>query len=74
MVYSILAMLPFVTALLLMVIFRFSSGKALMISLVMTVLLVLGVWQMDLIHVAGYFLYGLLIQQGKQRAENQGGN
>ena len=60
MVYSILAMLPFVTALLLMVIFRFSSGKALMISLVMTVLLVLGVWQMDLIHVAGYFLYGLL--------------
>ena len=60
MVYSILAMLPFVTALLLMVIFRFSSGKALMISLVMTVLLVLGVWQMELIHVAGYFLYGLL--------------
>ena len=57
---GILAVLPFVVALLLMVAWRLSSGKALMISLGLTILLAVGVWRMDLVHVAGYFLYGLL--------------
>lgn len=57
---GILAVLPFVVALLLMVAWRLSSGKALMISLGLTILLAVGVWRMDLVHVAGDFLYGLL--------------
>ena len=56
----ILAVLPFLTALLLMVVFHFPSGRALMISLAMTVVLVLAVWKMDVRAVAGCFLYGAL--------------
>ncbi len=60
MTYVILAVLPFLTALLLMVVFHFPSGRALMISLAMTVVLVLAVWRMDVQLVAGCFLYGAL--------------
>lgn len=60
MLYVVLSALPFLTALALMVGFRFSSAKALIISLAMTVILVLTVWQMDLQSVLGYFVYGAL--------------
>lgn len=60
MLYVILSALPFLTALALMVGFRFSSAKALIISLTMTIVLVLTVWQMDIPSVLGYFVYGAL--------------
>lgn len=55
-----LSALPFLTALALMVGFRFSSARALMISLALTVVLVMTVWQMDIQSVLGYFVYGAL--------------
>ncbi len=58
--YVLLAALPFLTALVLMVAFRCSSAKALLISLGMTVVLVLAVWKMDLHAVFAYFVYGIL--------------
>ncbi|MCD7886191.1 MAG: L-lactate permease [Clostridiales bacterium] len=60
MLYLILSALPFLLALILMMSFHFSSGKALVISLLLTCILVLAVWQMDVITVAGYFVYGVL--------------
>lgn len=60
MMYVFLSALPFLTALLFMVGFRFSSAKALILSLGLTVLLVLTVWQMDFPSVLGYFVYGAL--------------
>lgn len=60
MLYVVLSALPFLTALALMVGFRFSSAKALILSLIMTVFLVLTVWQMDFQSVVGYFVYGAL--------------
>lgn len=60
MLYLILSALPFLLALILMMSFHFSSGKALVISLLLTCILVLAVWQMDVITVAGYFIYGVL--------------
>lgn len=60
MLYVFLSALPFLTALALMVGFRFSSAKALLLSLGLTVLLVLTVWRMDVPSVAGYFVYGAL--------------
>jgi hypothetical protein len=42
--YVLLSALPFLTALVLMVGFRFSSARSLVISLVLTCALVLGVW------------------------------
>ncbi len=58
--YLILSALPFLLALVLMMSFHFSSGKALVISLLLTCILVLSVWQMDVLTVAGYFVYGVL--------------
>ena len=60
MLYALLAAIPFLTALVLMVGFKFSSGKSLIISLCITVLLVLTVWKMDLHTVFAYFIYGAL--------------
>ena len=58
--YALLALLPLAAALILMIGFKFSSGKALGISLVITCVLVLTVWKMDVTSVAGYLLYGAL--------------
>ena len=55
-----LAALPFLTALFLMIFFRFSSARALLVSLVMTLALVLFVWKMAPGAVLSYFFYGLL--------------
>jgi lactate permease len=60
MLYVFLSALPFLTALILMVGFRFSSAKALVISLTVTCILVLTVWKMDVVSVLGYFIYGAL--------------
>lgn len=60
MIYVLLAAAPFATALVLMVAFRRSSAQALITSLVLTVLLVLFIWEMDMHTAAGYFLYGIL--------------
>ena len=60
MVYALLAAIPFLTALILMVGFKFSSGKSLIISLIVTIVLALGVWKMDAHTVLAYFLYGAL--------------
>ena len=60
MLYILLAVLPFLAALLLMIVFRLSSGKALLSSLLITVVLVLLVWKMDASSVLAYFLYGAL--------------
>ena len=58
--YALLALLPLASALILMIGFKFSSGKALGISLAITCVLVLTVWEMDVQAVAGYLLYGAL--------------
>ncbi len=58
MLYILLAALPFLTALILMIVFRFTSAKALVISLAITLVLVLFVWKMSAVSTAGYFLYG----------------
>ena len=60
MVYALLEAIPFLTALSLMVGFKFSSGKSLIISLIVTIVLALGVWKMDAHTVLAYFLYGAL--------------
>ena len=60
MLFVILAALPFLAALLLMMVFNFSSGKALLISLCATIVFALFVWRMDLQHVAGYTVFGAL--------------
>ncbi len=60
MIYVLLAALPFIAALVLMVGFHRSSANALITSLIMTCLLVLFVWRMDVQTAAGYFLYGIL--------------
>jgi lactate permease len=60
MLYVLLSALPFLTALVLMVGFRFSSARSLVISLVLTCALVLGVWQMTPGATAAYFVYGAL--------------
>ena len=58
--YVLLSALPFLTALVLMVGFRFSSARSLVISLVLTCALVLGVWHMTPTATAAYFIYGAL--------------
>ena len=58
--YIVLAALPFLTALILMIFFRFTSARSLLISLIMTIILGLVVWRMDAVAVGGYFVYGLL--------------
>ena len=58
--YMMFALLPFITALVLMVVAHMPSWKALGISLVITLALVLTVWHMDAVSVSGYFLYGVL--------------
>ncbi len=60
MIYIFLAALPFILALVLMMGFHFSSGKALLASLIATALLCLLIWQVDLRHMAGYLLFGVL--------------
>ncbi len=60
MIYVLCAALPFLTALVLMVGFHFTSARALTISLVLTCVLVLGVWQMDVRCTVAYLLYGVL--------------
>lgn len=60
MLYVLLSALPFLTALVLMVGFRFSSARSLVISLVLTCALVLGVWHMTAAATAAYFVYGAL--------------
>ena len=60
MLYVLLSALPFLTALVLMVGFRFSSARSLVISLVLTCALVLGVWHMTPAATAAYFIYGAL--------------
>ena len=47
MLYALLAAVPFLLALVLMVGFKFSSGKSLIISLIATIILVLTVWKRD---------------------------
>ena len=60
MVYALLAAIPFITALVLMVGFKFSSGKSLIISLIVTIVLALAVWRMSFPTVLAYFVYGAL--------------
>ena len=60
MLYVILASVPFLTALILMVVFHFSSSRALPVSLALTVLISLAVWRMNLLTVAAYVVYGIL--------------
>ncbi len=60
MLYVILASLPFLVALLMMVAFHSSSGKALITSLILTIVLVLVFWQMKPGAVGAYFVYGIL--------------
>lgn len=60
MFYVFLSALPILTALVLMMSGRCSSGKALLISLAVTCVLVLTVWRMDLREVAAYLIYGVL--------------
>ena len=60
MLYALLAAVPFLLALVLMVGFKFSSGKSLIISLIATIILVLTVWKMDFPTVLAYFVYGAL--------------
>ena len=60
MFYALLAAVPFLLALVLMVGFKFSSGKSLIISLIATIILVLTVWKMDFHTVLAYFVYGAL--------------
>ena len=60
MLYALLAAVPFLLALVLMVGFKFSSGKSLIISLIATIILVLTVWKMDFHTVLAYFVYGAL--------------
>ena len=60
MLYVFLSALPFLTALILMVGFHFPSGKSLVLSLILTCILVLTAWQMDLPSVLAYFVYGAL--------------
>ena len=60
MTYALLATIPFLTALVLMVGFKFSSGKSLIISLIVTIVLALAVWKMEVPTVLAYFVYGAL--------------
>ena len=60
MIYALLAAIPFILALVLMVGFKFSSGKSLISSLLVTIALVLAVWRMDVPTVVAYFVYGVL--------------
>ncbi len=60
MLYVFLSALPFLTALVLMVGFHFSSARALVISLALTCVLVLAVWQMSAVSTLAYFVYGAL--------------
>ena len=60
MAYALLATIPFLTALLLMVGFKFSSGKSLIISLIVTIVLAVAVWKMEVPAVLAYFVYGAL--------------
>ena len=60
MVYALLATIPFLTALVLMVGFKFSSGKSLIISLIVTIVLAVAVWKMEVPTVLAYFVYGAL--------------
>ena len=60
MAYALLATIPFLTALVLMVGFKFSSGKSLIISLIVTIVLAVAVWKMEVPAVLAYFVYGAL--------------
>ena len=60
MAYALLATIPFLTALVLMVGFKFSSGKSLIISLIVTIVLAVAVWKMEVPTVLAYFVYGAL--------------
>ena len=57
-VYILAASAPFLTALILMAFFNFSSGKALVISYLMAVFSALFLWKMDIAGVASASLYG----------------
>ncbi len=60
MVYIFLAVLPFIIALVLMMSFGFSSGKALLCALLSTCLIGFFCWQMDLHHLVAYLVFGVL--------------
>ena len=57
-VYILAASAPFLAALILMAFFNFSSGKALVISYLMSVFSALFLWKMDIAGVASASLYG----------------
>ncbi|MCI6768348.1 MAG: L-lactate permease [Lachnospiraceae bacterium] len=57
-VYILAASAPFLTALILMAFFNFSSGKALVISYLMAVFSALFLWRMDIDSIASASLYG----------------
>lgn len=60
MVYIFLAVLPFIIALVLMMGFSFSSGKALLCALFSTCLIGFFCWQIDLHHLIAYLVFGVL--------------
>ncbi|MDD3796978.1 MAG: L-lactate permease [Lachnospiraceae bacterium] len=59
-IYAILAAIPLLLAFLLMVLINAPASRSVLISFVLTCILALFVWKMDLLSVAGYTIYGLL--------------
>lgn len=57
---ALIAAVPLLLAFFLMVLFNISASKSVGISLLLTIVLVLFVWKMDLITTAAYAIYGLL--------------
>lgn len=57
---ALIAAVPLLLAFFLMVLFNTSASKSIGISLLLTIVLVLFVWKMDLLTTAAYAIYGLL--------------
>ena len=78
--YALLATIPFLTALVLMVGFKFSSGKSLIISLIVTIVLAVAVWKigalksLDLLLIisGAILLLNTLKQTGIMQVINEG--
>ena len=57
---ALIAAVPLLLAFFLMVLFNISASKSVGLSLLLTIVLVLFVWKMDLLTTAAYAIYGLL--------------
>ena len=58
--YTLLALAPIILALTLMLVFKQPSGRALLYTWILAVILCLVVWRMDCQHVAAYSVLGAL--------------